>query len=80
MEIVTMDVYRSRSNRGTIGELQEREDRRPRSIDYRLWNILINIPDTFIYHILYPYDPGSFQSHIPPHYPQIRDQIVRILV
>jgi hypothetical protein len=75
MEIVTMDMddavdpYRSRSNQDIIIGLQEHGDHPYRSIDHRLWDIPINIPDTFIYH-MYPYDPGSFQLHIPLHHPQ----------
>jgi hypothetical protein len=69
MEDMMEDVIEDRSNRDTIGGLQKHGDRRYRPIDHRLWDILVNIPDTFIYHI-YPYDPGSFQSHIPPHHSQ----------
>jgi hypothetical protein len=69
MEDMTEDIMEDRSNRDTIGGLQEHGGHRYRSIDHRLWDILVNIPGTFVYHI-YPYDPGSFQSHIPPHHPQ----------
>ena len=37
------------------------------------WSSIMGYPshisDTFIYHISYPYDPRSFQSHIPSHHP-----------
>jgi hypothetical protein len=69
VEDVTEDVVEDRSNRDTIGGLQEHGGHRYRPIDHRLWGILANIPGTFVYHV-YPYDPGSFQSHIPPHHPQ----------
>jgi hypothetical protein len=64
-----VDPYRSRSNQGTVIGLQEHGGRPHRPIDHRLWDIPTNVPDTFVYHV-YPYDPESFQSHIPLHHPQ----------
>ena len=73
------DVAQDRSNRDTVGGLREHGGRRHRPIDRRLWDILANVPGTFVYHV-YPYDPGSFQSHIPPHHPQMQGQVVQVLV
>jgi hypothetical protein len=70
VEGVMEDVVEAdRSNRDTIVGLQEHGGRPHRPIDRLLWDIPINIPGTFVYHI-YPYDPESFQSHIPLYYPQ----------
>ena len=67
---VTEDMNADRSNRGIIAGLQEHGGRPHRPIDHRLWDIPTNVPGTFVY-LVYPYDPGSFQSHIPLHHPQI---------
>jgi hypothetical protein len=61
------NIIKDQSNRDIIEGFREYGDYRYRFINHQLWDILINILDTFIYHI-YPYNPESFQSHISSYY------------
>jgi hypothetical protein len=63
------DIDMDRSNRDTIGGFREYGDRLYQFIDHRLWDIPINISDTFVY-LVSSYDPGSSRFHILLHHPR----------